>query len=128
MASARKKPRKKKWPDCSPPAGFPDQPVKTGALDFHVRWMSEKEAEAREVYGECRIDTHVISIRRDLEPRKMAMIFAHEVFHAIFYSAFGTEEKGRKEEELVHAFSAGVAMIARDNPQLLKWWVSLLRG
>lgn len=98
--------------------------IKIGPLDFDIRWYDRTEEDREARYGYSDANELIIGISERLAPAKKADTFMHEAIHALWY-VFGMAEK-EYEENAASRLGIGIAMIARDNPELFRWWLSLL--
>ena len=95
--------------------------VHVGIDDYEIELMSAGEAEAREKSGES-IFTYAkqrVRIREDLPPTEAAATLFHELLHLVWH------ERGIRnddsEERVVAALERGMAIVWRENPEVMRW-------
>mgnify|MGYP001599876298 CR=1 FL=1 len=96
-------------------------PIKVGAFDIAV--VPWRGAEA---YGEFRSTRLEIAIGDDLSGQRLAETLLHELMHAIWHVWALSKTNG--QEVVVRAMALGMATVMRDNPELMPWIQSQLRG
>ncbi len=98
---------------------------KVGPYNYTIEWFGIDDWIADEEDGWHNYATLTIGIYEGLPPRRMAVVFLHEHLHAVCH-CMGLED-GSKEEGYVTGIATYLVSIIKDNPMLVKWWISLLK-
>jgi len=110
------------------PEGAPDT-VRVGLFDYQFVWHEGTWSVGNQSYGTCDFTTLTIDLNGNLPRQRLASSFQHEVTHAGL-DALGYCSSGEKAElspEDVCIFNSKFwPMFWRNNPEALKWWLSLL--
>lgn len=101
---------------------------KVGALTYEIRWMDKDWQEQSNFTGFHAQHLGYVCICETLQPSLMAVIFMHEILHAMHWQH--TDEDGglATTEKQAHAYSYAIAGFFRDNPNVAVWWTGLLNG
>lgn len=104
---------------------FLDRPskIRIGPLEYAVRWYDRAEEDEKGCYGYTDSNEMEIGISERRPKLNIADTFMHEAVHALWY-VLGMKDK-EDEETVASRFGIGLSMIARDNPDLFRWWLSL---
>lgn len=107
-----------------------DRPTKlrVGAMTYGIKWDSPGVADT--LFGECCFQKNMLSIDPDVAPSRMASTFIHEVAHAGWDAmGYGNDKESTYNHEAVATFNGLFwPMFWRDNPEALKWWLSLIES
>lgn len=96
--------------------------LKVAHLDYEIRWYDRTEEDREKRYGYCDPNNVEIGLSERLDNPMKCETSIHEVLHAIW----GVMNLPKKhEEKIVTSLGIGLAMLARDNPEFMKWWLSL---
>jgi hypothetical protein len=101
--------------------------IKIGALDYAIEWQDGNWMAASERFGECSFTQQVIRINGTMPAHRVATTFLHEVTHAVL-AHFGVHDEKQDDEDIATMIGTGLTMVWRDNPDVLKWWSSLICG
>lgn len=101
--------------------------VKVGHLTYRVSEMDRKTAERSDIYGDMVASEASIRVKAGMAPGATAETLMHEIFHAI-YDEWAIKSAEDNEERLVDAFSKGMVTVMRDNPDVVRWFMSALRA
>lgn len=105
----------------------PPESIRVGHMNFALKIVPAAELPTEKAtYGCCDCGRLTIFIQKDLPPALTADSVAHECFHAIFF-AYGIPTK-IKEERACLALTGPILAVARDNPALVAWLATLLKG
>lgn len=97
---------------------IPFKSVRVGPFDVEIKTLEGKERD-NNLGTFC--DTQLTISVRDTyrNPQQEAETFLHELMHAI-YEVMGIKSKDG-EERIISQMSLGMAMVIRDNPDLIGW-------
>lgn len=99
--------------------------LRIGPMDYEVHWMNPEEENEKRVYGEHSDQQQVIRLTSYRKRQRVAIIFKHEVNHALLlYYGNGSETKD--EEDFVGTEAVGWAAFVRDNKEAVEWMNWLL--
>jgi len=102
--------------------------IRIGALDYEIRWKDTVDCALTESHGDCLSDEQIICVKAADKPDRMACTFGHEIAHAIHCHFYPGIHDGFNNEHLAHVCGEGLVMVWRDNPEVFRWWVSLVEG
>lgn len=99
----------------------PPKRIKIGYADFPIRFVDKVDDE--DGRGESSFDEQYIKICNGLSHQQQALVLTHEVDHMLY--DFGGLREGDDEERIVTVMSNMRAMVYRDNPQYLRYFISV---
>jgi hypothetical protein len=102
--------------------------IKIGYIDYTVTWVDNKWSDSTGRRGEIDYCGREIFIVQDMDNLSIADTFIHELMHALMQHYERNIETPIERERAVEIMGAGLVMVWRDNPDVLKWWSSLICG
>jgi hypothetical protein len=106
--------------------GLPTTKLRVGPLDYEVRWVDANWRASANCVACCDNETQIITLYEGLTPSQLPCSFVHEVGHALLYAARFTQEPDITEEVACNLAGYMITGFWRDNPEVFKWWSSLL--
>lgn len=100
--------------------------IKIGPFDYIIHWYDRKEEDQRGCYGYCDSNDMEIGLSERRSNKCIADTFMHEAVHAL-WCVLGLKNQ-ETEENVAGRLGVGITMIARDNPEIFKWWLNLLKN
>lgn len=97
---------------------FPNT-IKIGAHIFVVELMSPNEANSRGRWGETLLSEKRIRIDESAGPSQRSETGIHELLHCI-WTTLGLKA-GDDEERVITVLAFGLALVWRDNPEVMEW-------
>jgi hypothetical protein len=98
---------------------IPFKSIRVGIYDVKIEKLKGKEED--ECLGLYKNECQTIYLLEKMSSeRQEAVIFLHELFHAIL-SIQGIGGGKIQEEQAVDGLSTGLAMVIRDNQELMEW-------
>ena len=121
---------KKKYFDLTEEFVNPSVPLKRDIKDLRYiilgHWEIEvifandpKHADGTPVYGLWSSRYKTITLDASLEDHMLMEILWHELTHAIL-EYFGVDEDGESHEAICQSMGRGIALLAKDNPELME--------
>jgi len=109
------------------PEGAPDT-VRVGVMDYKIDWVDSTWSFGADRYGECCYTELIIRLNGQLSAQLLAQGFIHEIQHAGWDAmGYARDSEPRFKSEDVAVFAGDFwPMFWRNNPEALKWWLSLL--
>jgi len=95
--------------------------VRVGCHTFH---LIDKKVVAKETLGEMDVLLNTITLPIAATPTRQLELILHEVFHACF-SGFDSVRKATCEEVFCLVMGERMASFIVDNPEFLRWAMSL---
>jgi hypothetical protein len=109
-----------------------DRPTKlrVGAFDYSIDWKDGNWTASTGNYGECDFTPLAIRVNGALPSERLRATFVHEVTHAGWDAlGYAHADDSTVGYEAVCIFSGNFwPMFWRDNPEALKWWLSLIQS
>jgi len=97
--------------------------VKIGPYTYEIREIDD--AQRRFGYdGHLNHDALIIHFHDHSDPVYTAEVFIHEILHAIHHHF--CMKDSTPEEMFAENTALGLVMVWKDNPDVFKWWTSLL--
>jgi hypothetical protein len=97
--------------------------IKILNMTYKIKFVDETERVAAEADGWCDSTTQTIAVFKLLPNEAMADTFLHECIHAVG-NVMGVDWS--KEEQVAHRIATGMCTVVKTNPNVFKWWQSLL--
>ena len=111
----------------------PPKKVRIGCIDYTLEFhnIGGSEVNTHTNLGKCQQDPATIIIAAPMQDGRIAVVFMHEVLHAI-WNEFCLDriekQEGENEESYVEILSSLITMFARDNPKAMIWYLGLLNN
>lgn len=100
--------------------------IRVGYRWYKVITWKHLEADASQRFGECDKNQAIIRVDPKYGPTKTCNTLLHEVLHAVWHDRIG--EKEAEEERVVTSFADGLCALARDNPEIVEAWLTVMRS
>jgi hypothetical protein len=97
--------------------------IRVMGRNYQVLFDHESPLELSSL-GTCNNQLMLIAVKEGQHPVEEADTLVHEVFHAIWYTMH-ISGSGAGEEEVVRRMASGFMSVLMDNPQFLKYLVSI---
>jgi hypothetical protein len=95
--------------------------VTVGPYDIAIELV-----EGLENFGEFEPGVLTIRLRAEQPPQLLADTLLHELIHAIHFTV--SHKKWIKEEQAARWYAGGLLHVARDNPELARWFEKAVKG
>lgn len=105
---------------------FPFKSVKIGPFDIAVKNFATLEENEANLGTFSHCDHTIYKRDRYANVQQEAEVVLHEILHGIYQTMNVRPRDG--EERTVHLMAIGMAMVIRDNPALMKWFMGALNG
>lgn len=105
----------------------PPTTVYIAPFEYQVRFIEGDRSLEPTRIGVCDKHEHEIAVCAGLNPQMTGNVLIHEMLHAVFYS-MGIEIGDDNEEDLVNRLANGLQQVMRDNPEAVKYLMSLNRA
>jgi len=94
-------------------------------INYKLRGMCSKEANDREICGECNPKYSLIEYDSSLSDDELACTLLHEALHGYVYTMGIDFESSKDEEKFVTLFGNAMTTFFKDNPKFLEWLYDL---
>jgi hypothetical protein len=94
--------------------------VKLGHREYKIKYITKKEANKREIYGEVDTTAQKIVIDNSLDKLNTANTILHEVVHILAHN-FQWNLPAKTEELIVETGVNGIMDCFSENPEILKY-------
>jgi uncharacterized protein YjaZ len=98
--------------------------VRVGPVNYSVVWQDNHWSKLTDQAGRCIPRENRIEINGELPTDQVACTFTHEVFHALEWHYKRWDDVDSEVGACL--CGEGMVMFWRDNPEVFKWWQSLI--
>jgi len=100
--------------------------IKFGSKTILVKFIDEKEANKKKIYGEYHHKSKTIVLDKSLDHSETIDTTIHEIFHALL-DFYYVDLKAKDEEIACSVLASGLCNILHQNPELLEFLYKSLK-
>jgi hypothetical protein len=97
----------------------PDK-VKLGHREYKIKYITNKEASKRQIYGEVDTNLQIIVVDQSLDKLNTSNTILHEVMHILAYN-YQWNLPAKTEELIAETSVNGLMDCFAENPEILKY-------